>query len=46
MSTELVIDAPEEVPTMCGFCYYEGGGKEGLIDTSDPDWEIGRGCTA
>ena len=32
--------------TMCGFCYYEGGGKEGLIDTTDPDWDIGRGCSA
>lgn len=42
-NAELVIVTHD---TMCGFCYYEGGGKEGLIDTTDPDWDIGRGCTA
>ena len=31
---------------MCGCCYYEGGGKEGLIDTDEEGWDIGRGCSA
>lgn len=36
----------KEPVCMCGFCWYEGGGKEGLIDTTDPDWDLGRGCAA
>lgn len=44
------MDKEEKQPVapykMCGCCYYEGGGKEGLIDVTDEDWDIGRGCAA